>query len=86
MAVYNSIYDLPKTLGKKYLFENHNKERIEVILSNISSDKYGSTYTFDYKSACDGSIRYFFIASSNKPYPFPVLTEDKTWQKWTTIE
>ena len=86
MSVYTSIKDLPKTIGKKYLYENHNNERIAVILSNVSSDIYGSTYTFDYKSARDGKTCYFFIASSNQPYPFPVLTEDKTWQKWTTIE
>ena len=88
MSVYTSIKDLPKTIGKNYLYENHNGERISVTVSNVSTYHDGSFYTFDYKSARDGSIRYFFIfaSSSNQPSPFPMLTEDKTWQKWTTIE
>jgi hypothetical protein len=86
MSVYTSIKDLPKDINKQYLYENHNGERISVTLSNVSTDSYGSIYTFDYKSARNGKNCYFFISSSNQPSPFPVLTEDKTWQKWTTIE
>lgn len=89
MSVYTSIKDLPRTIGKTYFYETHNrngKSGMIVTVSRVSDDSYGSIYTFDYKSAADGSTRYFFIASSNKPYPFPVLTEDKTWQRWTSIE
>ncbi len=85
MTVYNSIKDLPKTIGKSYHYENNNSDMI-VTVSRVSSDSYGSTYTFDYNSKSDGTTRYFFITSSNKPSSFPVLTKDKSWQRWTTIE
>jgi hypothetical protein len=85
MSIYNSIKDLPKIIGKTYRYQSQNSDMI-VTVSRISDDSYGSIYTFDYKSVTDGKICYFFIASSNEPSPFPILTQDKTWQKWTTIE
>jgi len=86
MAVYTSVKDL--TLGETYFYETHNRNNefgMFVTLSNISTNSNGSIYTFDYKSKSDGKLSYFFISSSNKPNPFPSLTEDNTWQKWTEI-
>jgi len=90
MTVYTSIKDLPKDINKSYFYENHNRngeKGMIVTVSNVSTDHDGSFYTFDYKSKLDGSIRFFFIfaSNSNNSYPFPTLTEDKTWEKWTEI-